>query len=659
MIDIFGVKEGPEYEAALHVRNLLMQLWPDLAQHKDDQIKIVVGLKIYGYKTQDLDLIVIGSFREPRAFAVEYEFYPVDDSKFVPRNAYIRNFALLIEVKSHDATGVRFESHLASVRYKRNGKEYWEDVTEKNRRQVFDFKGFLDRSGVRGLYVQNLILFTGLKESDLPKRPHNSIAMNASFERWLNVLGQISSPRKTDRNAYINFGADEVFAKLLSPEFPLFQTLEPTSLDRQRMDRIARNAISETWMSELGQKQIVFRGRGGAGKTVMLLQMAYRVYDQEQRRSMMLTFNRALVADMRRTMALLGVPRNVQSGGIAIETVHAFMRRIMLNLGIIKEESDFLEHYEDNKEMLLNYLRNGAISPEDIESLKAKHANEYAWDLIFVDEGQDWPRNEIEILRKIYNPEHVVVSDGIDQFVRDSVADWTTGIDRQDLSVRRLKRCLRMKVNLAHFVMDVASGFGFQDWDIEPNVEAGGGRVIIVEGNLTEDFSLYERLSAEAKALGNYPVDLLACVPPSLVLRSDGNAVSLPGKTILKHGGKVWDGASYETREQYPNEREALRIVQYDSCRGLEGWTVLNYAFDDFWQYKYQQKLNAPVTPGDLFDTPEDMAAAYASRWAMIPLTRAIDTLVINLSNKPSEIKNILKAIYEKRLDFMEWITLD
>lgn len=217
MIDIFGVKEGPEYEAALHVRNLLMQLWPDLAQHKEDQVKIVVGLKIYGYKTQDLDLIVIGSFREPRAFAVEYEFYPVDDTKFVPRNAYIRNFALLIEVKSHDATGVRFESHLASVRYKRNGKEYWEDVTEKNRKQVFDFKGFLERNGVRGLYVQNLILFSGLKESDLPKRPHNSIAMNASFERWLNVLGQISSPRKTDRNAYINFGADEVFAKLLSP----------------------------------------------------------------------------------------------------------------------------------------------------------------------------------------------------------------------------------------------------------------------------------------------------------------------------------------------------------------------------------------------------------------------------------------------------------
>jgi len=658
MIEIFGVKEGSEYEAALHVRSLLMQLWPDLAQHKEDHVKIVVGLKIYGYKTQDLDLIVIGSFRQPREFAVEYEFYPIDDKKFVPRNAYIRNFALLIEVKSHDATGIRFESNLASVCYKRNGKEHWEDVTEKNRKQVFDFKNFLGRSGIRGIYVQNLILFTGIKDGDLPKRPHNCIAINTSFERWLNVLGQISSPRKTDRNAYINFGAEDVFAKLLSPDFPLFQTLEPTSLDRQRMDRIARNAISETWMGELGNKQIVFRGRGGAGKTVMLLQMAYRVYDQEQRRSMMLTFNRALVADMRRTMALLGVPRNVQSGGIAIETVHAFMRRIMLDLGILKEESDFLEYYEENKEMLLNYLRNGAISPEDIEGLKSNHANEYAWDLIFVDEGQDWPRNEIEILRRIYNPEHVIVSDGIDQFVRDSVADWTTGIDRQDLSVRRLRRCLRMKVNLAHFVMDVASGFGFQDWDIEPNVEAGGGRVIIVEGSLTDNYSLYERLSTEAKTLGNYPVDLLACVPPNLVLHSDDNAVSLPGNAILKHGGKVWDGVSYETREQYPNDREALRIVQYDSCRGLEGWTVLNYAFDDFWTYKYQQKLNSAISPDNLLDTKEDIATNYASRWAMIPLTRAIDTLVINVSNKDSNIKELLRKIYNKRKDFIEWEVL-
>jgi hypothetical protein len=98
--------------------------------------------------------------------------------------------------------------------------------------------------------------------------------------------------------------------------------------------------------------------------------------------------------------------------------------------------------------------------------------------------------------------------------------------------------------------------------------------------------------------------------------------------------------------------------VQYDSCRGLEGWTVINYGFDEFWSYKYEQWLASPVDPGGLFDTPEERAAAFASRWAMIPLTRAMDTLVINISGQPGVIQAALKEVYRRRGDFVEWIKL-
>lgn len=104
--------------------------------------------------------------------------------------------------------------------------------------------------------------------------------------------------------------------------------------------------------------------------------------------------------------------------------------------------------------------------------------------------------------------------------------------------------------------------------------------------------------------------------------------------------------------------RDALRIVQYDSCRGLEGWTVINYAFDDFWAYKYQQWLSSPQEPGGLFDTPEERASAIASRWAMIPLTRAMDTLVINISDQPSRLRDALMKVREQRRDFVELIEL-
>jgi hypothetical protein len=658
MIEILGVKEGKEFEAAVHLRKQILAVWPDLAQSADDHVKIFVGLKLYGYRIEDIDLVVIGHFATPRPFDVEYKFYPRDGEPFIPRRAAVKNFILVIEAKSHDATGVKFDDKIASVRYGRGGRSVWEPVTEKNRQQMFEFKRYLAEHGASRVYVQDLIYFSGLRESDLPKRPHNCFGVDASFERILNILGQVSAPQHHHRDVLLTFGADDVFDAILSPEFPLLQTLEPTPLDRRRMDRIVKAALPETWLDDFGRKQIVIRGRGGVGKTVILLQMAYRAFDREQLRSLVLTYNKTLVADMRRTMALLGVPRSVEKGGICVDTVHAFIGRLMHGLGIIQNYDRFLESYEDRKNVLLEYICSKALSQSDINDLIARNPADFLWDIVFVDEGQDWPANEIEILRAICTPQRIAVADGVDQFVRSSVADWSAGLPREQIQPRRLKRCLRMKANLALFVADYAEALGLRDWDLEPNPEANGGRVLIVEGDLARETAIYDQVCADAAKLGNFPVDLLACVPPSLVSHDTGGTSSLPGQILAAAGRKVWDATSMDVREHFPNDRDALRIVQYDSCRGLEGWTVINYAFDEFWEYKYRQWLSAPQEPGNLFDTPEERAGAFASRWAMIPLTRAMDTLVVNVSYQRGAAKDALERIHRKRADFVEWIKL-
>ena len=56
-------------------------------------------------------------------------------------------------------------------------------------------------------------------------------------------------------------------------------------------------------------------------------------------------------------------------------------------------------------------------SQTDIDDLVSQNPAEFLWDIVFVDEGQDWPVNEIEILRSIYSPERIIVADGVDQFV--------------------------------------------------------------------------------------------------------------------------------------------------------------------------------------------------------------------------------------------------
>lgn len=658
MIEVLGVTEGKEFEAAEHLKRLILALWPDLAQSADDHVKIFVGLKLYGYRIEDIDLLVLGHFDKPRPFAVEYKFHPREGEPFVPRRAAVKNFMLVIEAKSHDATGVKFEDKIASVRYRRGGRLVWEPVTEKNRQQMFEFKRYLADHGEARVYVQDLIYFSGLRESDLPKRPHNCFGVDASFERVLNVLGQVSTPHRDKRDVLISFGSDEIFDGILSPKFPLLQTLEPTPLDRRRMDRIVKAALPETWLDDLGRKQVIIRGRGGVGKTVILLQMAYRAFDRDQVRSLVLTYNKVLVADMRRTMALLGVPRSVEKGGIAIDTVHAFIGRLMLALGIIETYDGFLEMYDARKGVLLDYLRSGAVSHDDIENLFAREPAEFLWDVVFIDEGQDWPQDEIEILRAIYMPEHLAVADGVDQFVRSSVADWASGVKRAQLKPHRLTRCLRMKANLAVFVRDFAELLGLDDWDLEPNPDAPGGRVLIVEGDLAKAPSMIDELRVQAASLGNYPVDLLACVPPSLVQHDNPETPSIPGQTLVMAGQKVWDATSSDVREHFPTDRDALRIVQYDSCRGLEGWTVINYAFDEFWNYKFAECISKNSEPDDSFVTPQDRAAASASRWAMIPLTRAMDTLVINMSGGGGVIRDALEAVSRKRRDFVDWVKL-
>jgi hypothetical protein len=115
MIEIFGVQEGKEFEAADHLKKQLLTIWPDIAESVDDHVKLFVGLKLYGYRI-DIDIVMVGHFATPRRFDVEFKFHPCDGDPFMTRFATVKNFILVIEVKSHDATGVRFHDKIASVR---------------------------------------------------------------------------------------------------------------------------------------------------------------------------------------------------------------------------------------------------------------------------------------------------------------------------------------------------------------------------------------------------------------------------------------------------------------------------------------------------------------------------------------------------------------
>jgi hypothetical protein len=86
----------------------------------------------------------------------------------------------------------------------------------------------------------------------------------------------------------------------------------------------------------------------------------------------------------------------------------------------------------------------------------------------------------------------------------------------------------------------------------------------------------------------------------------------------IRSGGSVWDGTSRDVREHFPTHRDQLRFVQYDSCRGLEGWTVINFQLDTLWDYKRGQWFSEDHIVDDLYRNAEETASQHASRWVMI-----------------------------------------
>ena len=123
--------------------------------------------------------------------------------------------------------------------------------------------------------------------------------------------------------------------------------------------------------------------------------------------------------------------------------------------------------------------------------------------------------------------------------------------------------------------------------------------------------------------------------------------------SLKKWGYEIWDGASDNERSRFPTSLEQHRIVQYDSARGLEGWTVVCVGLDKFFDYKYSQYVG--TSQGDLLIDLESEKRAFAALWTMIPLTRAIDTLVVQIEDKNHPIYSVFKYTAEKFPEHVEW----
>lgn len=657
MIEILGNTIGSEYQAAEKLKTLLLNIWPDLGKSKDDRLVIFVGYTVHKARVKDIDLIVIGDFADNRNVQFpkgsSHLSAPREDTSKKPFK--VKNFVIVMEVKGHDPRYVRFSGGNAEVKY--SNRESWHSVTMQSRGQLHSFRNHLKSKQIDDLYVSNLIFFTQLEHSDLPDGGiGNFIASDTPIETILyNAHSQFAAYKSRQPNEItMAYAKDNYKIKEL---YEIMEEIRPTPLDRRRMDQMASAHWRRKWLDDIGKKQIIIRGRAGTGKTVALMQLADHAFRIHNKRSLLITYNLALVADLNRLKGLMGIPDDLVTGGISISTIHSLIGKLRQKMDISGD--DFFNRYEDIKKGILDRIKHEAVTQENVEQYKRSSPQNFLFDLVFVDEGQDWPDNEIEILRWFFGLENIVVADGVDQYVRTSTITrpnnangWDRGIEPESYVRHSLRKGVRMKNNLAVFMADVARDvFKLNKWDVDPDDKALGGRVLVLEGDLASRPDVYKELYEQAQSEGNSPIDMLACVPPNMVRSREYSVV---GKNYEDNGIKCWDACSDIVRKEVPPSKDAFRIVQYQSSRGLEGWTVFLFRFDEFWNVKYNEGLSTAKGGGKML--PEDYARRYAGQWMMIPMSRAIDTLVINLGHGDSTIKNDLLKIYEKGgHDCIEW----
>jgi hypothetical protein len=162
----------------------------------------------------------------------------------------------------------------------------------------------------------------------------------------------------------------------------------------------------------------------------------------------------------------------------------------------------------------------------------------------------------------------------------------------------------------------------------------------------------YKELRKNCKENECEKYDILMLQPPTQVaIDSDGNRHFAKADDYTDAGIPIFDGIDTRKRNTYPT-KDQCRVYQYDSCRGLEGWCVVCADFDELISYKYNTYKNGYYDLG--FD-PETNRKRYTYLWSLIPLTRAVDTLIITLKDPNSEIGVILKEIADKHSDYVIW----
>ena len=143
----------------------------------------------------------------------------------------------------------------------------------------------------------------------------------------------------------------------------------------------------------------------------------------------------------------MNIPSSSEEGGVDVRTVMSFTYSWLHKLGVTKtDEISEFENYEKQCEELKKYFDEGVLGQTDIKNVKEENSEQFHYDAILVDEAQDWPQGEADVLMRLYGEEKVSLADGMSQLIRGSRTNWKPTISDNLPEVKKaFHECLRMK----------------------------------------------------------------------------------------------------------------------------------------------------------------------------------------------------------------------
>lgn len=692
-IRILSYVPNSETRNAELFRDALLASEPRLG-HPDITAEIVCGLSL---PDRQLDLVLM--YHDPRPASLQLT---------TSSGAPIHSFVLVVEVKNHSPDLVRFEGPRVLVRY----DQAWSDATHQCEEQMYALKRY-QRGAYSGskrrdsTFVQQAIWLARSSSDAFSGIPsQSSVPVHFVGLTWHNLIDRFTAnSRQQGSIQTLVDHADPKRHSLATLRDLLMYEVRPTRLDLRRVNALTQmrfDTEKTDYIQKLGTGLLVLRGRGGTGKTFALLQIALHLA-REGKRSVVLTYNHGLIADIRRALGVIQQEHGPTYVLPDLMTRYEFIKRefigrfghraekvVINNIGDIGKREDlrlaalleprpFLDEPIPGQGLHEAERGNGGTEPtirwKDI--CDEDPVASPLWDYAFIDEGQDWTERQRDLVYKLFSPSNVVVADGVDQFVSEGRCQW----DVDGIKINRrhgLRASRRTKSATCQTVAEVAREVQLAEWDLEPDPDAHGGRfTVLIERDprraLVRGLEILEEDQRDDGALKS--VDNLICLP-SVKMTKGVNYPALFDQAIETRSRDSWRGFDEEDRRIFPRRESQLRAVQYNSCRGMEGWSTLCIGLDQFYDHqianphleitKIERALRAEasllyhdelVFAKELRKRLARDAQAFATNWLMIPLTRSIDHLIIHICDGQSALAAILRRVSDRCPGAIEWIS--